>query len=141
MLSAAGLLGGVLLGAAAPLPGEGDAMPAPLTAIAGDAGRGRAIVASRQQGLCLLCHAAPIPEERFQGSLAHDLRGVASRLTEGQIRLRLVDSAVVNPDTIMPPYRRREGLHRVGRAFQGRGILTDAQIEDVVAWLVTLRED
>lgn len=127
----------VLLAGAAPV---GDTMPS-LTGGPGDAGRGRAIVASRQQGLCLLCHAAPIPEERFQGSLAPDLRNVASRLTEGQIRLRIVDAAAVNPDTIMPPYRVREGLHRVGRPFRGRGILTDAQIEDVIAWLITLRED
>jgi len=128
------------LAAAAPLPAVDDSMP-PLTTSPGDPARGRAIVASRQQGLCLLCHAAPIPEERFQGDLAPDLKGVGARLTPGQIRLRLVDASRVNPDTIMPPYRATPGLRRVGRAWQDKPILTDPQIEDVVAWLATLRED
>ena len=101
----------------------------------------RASVASRQQGLGLLCHAAPIPEERFQGDLAPDLKGVGTRLTPAQIRLRLVDASRANPDTIMPPYRTTPGLRRVGRAWQDKPILTDPQIEDVVAWLATLRED
>ena len=124
-----------------PVAIEADAIRASLTGTPGDLARGRAIVASRQLGLCLLCHAAPIPEERFQGNLAPDLRGVGARLTPGQIRLRLVDASQVNHETIMPPYRRSEGFSRVGHAWQGRSILSDAQIEDVVAWLVTLREE
>ena len=69
-----------------------DAIPASLTGAKGDPQRGRAIVASRQVGLCLLCHSGPFPEERFQGNLAPDLRS-AGRLTEGEIRLRVVDPA------------------------------------------------
>ncbi len=118
----------------------GDAIPAPLTATPGDAARGRAIVANRSVGLCLLCHSGPFPEERFQGTLAPGLGGAGARLSEGQLRLRLVDGARVNPDTIMPSYYRTAGLQRVARAFDDKTILTAQQIEDVVAWLATLKE-
>ena len=100
--------------------------------------RGRAIVANRQVGLCLLCHSGPFPEERFQGNLAPDLRS-AARLSEGEIRLRLVDPARVNPQTIMPAYYRADGLTRVAPSFRGKTILTAGQIEDVVAYLATLK--
>ena len=115
-----------------------DSIPASLTGAKGDPARGRAIVANRQVGLCLLCHSGPFPEERFQGELAPDLSG-AARLTEGQIRLRIVDPRQVNPDTIMPAYYRTEGLTRVTPAFRGKTILTAEQIEDVVAYLLTLK--
>jgi len=117
-----------------------DALPDPLTGAPGDPARGRAIVASRQVGLCLLCHSGPFPEERFQGDLAPDLRGAGARWTEGQLRLRMVDSGRLNPATIMPAYHRVEGLVRVAPAFRGRPILSAEQIEDVVAFLTTLRD-
>jgi len=115
-----------------------DEIPAPLTGAKGDPVRGRAIVANRQVGLCLLCHSGPFPEERFQGDLAPDLQS-AARLTEGQIRSRIVDPRKANPDSIMPAYFRTEGLTRVAPAFRGRTILSAQQIEDVVAYLLTLR--
>ena len=115
-----------------------DEIPASLTGSKGDPARGRAIVANRQVGLCLLCHSGPFPEERFQGDLAPDLRS-AARLTEGQIRQRIVDPARANPDTIMPAYYRTEGLTRVAPAFRGKPVLSAEQIEDVVAYLMTLR--
>jgi L-cysteine S-thiosulfotransferase len=115
-----------------------DSLPRLPGAAPGDAARGRAIVASRQVGLCLLCHSAPIPEERFQGDLAPDLRA-AARLSEGQIRQRIVDPARVNPGTIMPAFHRTEGLERVAPAYTGKPVLTAQQVEDVVAWLMTLR--
>ena len=118
----------------------GDGIPQPLTATPGDAARGRAIVASRQTGLCLLCHSAPIAEERFQGNLATDLAGAGTRWSEAQLRLRLVDARRLNPASIMPAYYRSDGLQRVGEAWQGRTILSAQQIEDVVAWLRTLRD-
>ena len=113
---------------------------APLTAERGDAQRGRAIVASRQVGLCLLCHSGPIPEERFQGNLAPDLRGAGARWSEGELRQRIVDSGRINPATIMPAYHRTEGLVRVAPAWRGKPILSAEQIEDVVAFLMTLRD-
>ena len=117
----------------------GDAIPESLTGTPGDAERGRAIVASRPVGLCLLCHAGPFPEEPFQGNLAPDLAGTGSRWSTGQLRLRIVDAARLNPATIMPAYHRIEGLARVGAAWQAKPILSARQIEDVVAFLATLR--
>ena len=116
----------------------GDAIPQSLTGVPGDPARGRAIVLDRQRGLCLLCHSGPFPEERFQGDLAPSLAGAGARLTEGQLRLRMVDGRRLNPDTIMPSYFSTEGLHRVGRAWRGRSVLPAEEIEDVVAFLVTL---
>jgi L-cysteine S-thiosulfotransferase len=118
----------------------GDAIPASLTGAPGDPVRGKAIVASRQTGLCLLCHSAPLPEEKFQGTIGPDLTGTGSRNTEGQLRLRIVDPRKLNPDTIMPAYYRRDGLDRVAPAFRGKTVLTAEQIEDVVAFLMTLRD-
>jgi sulfur-oxidizing protein SoxX len=115
-------------------------MPASLTGKAGDPARGRAIVANRQVGLCLLCHSGPFPDEAFQGNLAPDLRGVGARLSEGQLRLRIVDPSRINPATIMPSYYRVEGLARVAPAYRGKRLLSAEQIEDVVAFLKTLRE-
>jgi sulfur-oxidizing protein SoxX len=117
----------------------GDGIPASLTGHEGDAARGRAIVTNRQVGLCVLCHSGPFPEVRFQGNLAPDLTGVGSRYTEAQLRLRMVDPSRLNADTIMPAYLRTEGLVRVAPAFRGKPILNAEQIEDVVAFLVTLR--
>jgi sulfur-oxidizing protein SoxX len=119
----------------------GDAIPDSLTGTKGDAARGRAIVGNRQVGLCLLCHTGPFPEERFQGTLAPDLQGAGTRWSEGQLRLRIVDASRVNPDTIMPPYYRIENLARVAPAFTGKPILNAEQIEDVVAYLATLRDE
>ena len=118
----------------------GDAIPASLAGAPGDAERGQKIVTNRQVGLCLLCHSGPYPEERFQGNLAPDLKGTGARWSEGQLRLRIVDAARLNPQTIMPPYYRVDGLTRVAAGFRGKPILTAAQIEDVVAHLVTLKD-
>ena len=101
--------------------------------------RGRAIVANRQVGLCLLCHSGPFPDERFQGNLAPDLAGAGMRWSTGQLRLRLVDSRRLNPQTIMPSYFRIDGHQRVGVARRDKPLLSAQQIEDVVAFLETLR--
>lgn len=118
---------------------EGDAVPALLTGASGDPARGRAIVTNRQLGLCLLCHSGPFPEERFQGDLAPDLTGVGSRLSAGQLRLRIVDSGRINAATIMPAYYKVDGLTRVAPAYRGKPALSAQQVEDVVAFLTTLR--
>lgn len=118
----------------------GDAIPDSLTGSAGDVARGRAIVADRSAGLCLLCHSAPIAEERFQGDLAPDLAGAGGRWSEGQLRLRLVDASRLKADTIMPSYYRLDHLQRVARNFAGKPLLTAQQIEDVVAYLASLKE-
>jgi sulfur-oxidizing protein SoxX len=117
----------------------GDAIPEPLTATPGDPARGREIVASRQTGLCLLCHTGPFPEDRFQGNLAPDMAGAGSRWSAGQLRLRIADARRLNPQTIMPAYHRSSGLQRVGPAWRGKNLLTAQQVEDVVAYLETLK--
>lgn len=140
-------LGAMLSGASLAAPAAataaydvvGDAIPRALTATPGDAARGRAIVADRRQGLCLLCHAGPFPEERFQGDLAPSLAGVGARLSVGQLRLRIVDSRRLVPASLMPAYHRVDGLTQVGREWQGRPLLDAQQVEDVVAFLAGLR--
>ena len=119
---------------------SGNSIPASLTGAKGDPARGRAIVMNRQVGLCLLCHTGPFSEERFQGDLAPDLRGAGSRWSEGELRLRIADARKFNPDTIMPPYYVIDGLTHVAAPFRGKPLLTAEQIEDVVAFLTTLRE-
>jgi len=117
----------------------GDAIPQSLTGMPGDAARGRALVLDRTS-TCILCHSGPLPETQFQGDLAPSLTGAGSRWSEGQLRLRLVDASRLNPPTIMPSYYRIEGLARVGPAWRGKPILSAEQIEDLVAYLASLRE-
>jgi L-cysteine S-thiosulfotransferase len=118
---------------------SGDGITDSLTGLPGDATRGRALVLARTT-TCILCHSGPFPETRFQGDLAPDLTGVGNRWTVSQLRLRMVDASRFNPDTIMPSYYRDDGLVRVGRNFTGKPILSAAEIEDIVAYLATLRD-
>ena len=117
-----------------------DSIPTSLTGAKGDPARGRAIVTNRQVGLCLLCHTGPFPEERFQGNLAPDLAGAGKRWSEGQLRLRIVDSSRINPTSVMPAYHRTDGLVRVAPAWRDKPVLNAEQIEDVVAFLTTLKD-
>ena len=109
-----------------------------LTATPGDPMRGRAIVASRQSGLCLLCHSGPFPEEHFQGNLAPELSASVARYSAPQLRARIVDASYFNSKTIMPAYYRIDHLNRVAPKFAGQTILNGQEIEDVVAFLLTL---
>jgi sulfur-oxidizing protein SoxX len=117
----------------------GDAIPNSLTGAPGDAAQGRALVLDRLS-TCILCHSGPFPEEKFQGDLAPSFAGAGSRWSEGQLRLRLVDGSRLSPATIMPSFYRVTGLERVGSAWRGKPILSAEQIEDIVAYLATLRE-
>ena len=117
----------------------GDAIPRSLTGEPGDVTRGRALVVDRTN-TCILCHNGPFPEAKFQGDLAPGLGGAGSHWSEGQLRLRLVDASRLNPATIMPSYYRVDGLDRVGPAWRDKPILSAEQIEDMVAYLASLRE-
>ncbi|MCC7047632.1 MAG: sulfur oxidation c-type cytochrome SoxX [Alphaproteobacteria bacterium] len=114
-------------------------IPASLTGKSGDAARGRAVAVDRALGNCLACHVLPV-DEKLQGDVGPDLRGVGVRLTEGELRLRVVNPKIVNAQTAMPAYYRVDGLFRVRKDLQGRPILGAAQIEDVVAYLKTLKD-
>nr|WP_312015153.1 sulfur oxidation c-type cytochrome SoxX [Bradyrhizobium lablabi] len=117
----------------------GDAVPESLTGTRGDAARGRALLVERAS-TCILCHSGPFPEQKFQGDLAPNLSGSGGRWSEGQLRLRLVDASRLNAATIMPSYYRVDGLNRVGTSWRGKPILSAEQIEDIVAYLATLRD-
>jgi sulfur-oxidizing protein SoxX len=111
----------------------------PLTATPGDAQHGRAIVLSRQTGLCILCHNGPFPEERFQGNLAPELGNSVANLNAAQLRARIVNASYFNPNTIMPAYYRTDHLNRVATKFAGQTILNAQEIEDVIAFLLTMQ--
>lgn len=118
----------------------GDAIPEPLTTASADKARGRSIVLDRSNGNCLICHQVPVQEERFQGNVGPDLSGVGAHLSAGQIRLRLVDQGRLNATTLMPPFYRIDGLLRVGQQYKGHTVLSALEIEDVVAYLVSLKD-
>ncbi len=117
----------------------GDAVPKSLTGTPGDPVRGRAVLVKRES-TCLLCHSGPFPDQRFQGNLSPDLTGVGSRWSEGQLRLRMIDASHLNPETIMPAFYRIDGLTRVTPNLRGKPVLTAQEIEDVVAFLTTLKD-
>ena len=112
----------------------------PLCGLAGDAERGRAIVAGRQ-GNCLACHAAPVPEQAFHGDIGPPLHGVAERRTEAELRLQIVDATRLDEHTVMPPFHRVTGLTGVRRDRIGQPLLSAAEVEDVLAYLLTLKQD
>jgi len=139
LITALALIANVRAEGLAPYVITGDGITKSLTGTLGDAARGRALVLARST-TCILCHSGPFPETRFQGDLAPDLSGAGNRWTTSQLRLRLVDASRFNPDTIMPSYYRMDGFVRVGRNFTGKPILSAAEIEDIVAYLATLRD-
>ena len=110
-----------------------------LTGKSGDPVKGRKSFAAMVKGNCLSCHEAPIPEELFHGKIGPDLAGIAGRMTEAEMRLRIVNPKIVNPDTMMPAFYRLEGLNRVMKSWQGKTILEPQDVEDIIAYLKTLK--
>ncbi len=145
-LTAAAVSLGLLLGTGA-LAAElvmfeivgGESIDKSLTGQPGDPANGRKLAINRKQGNCLACHALPIPEQPFHGDIGPDLSESGSNLSEGEIRLRIVDSKVLNPDTIMPAFYRNDGFERVLKKFQGKTMLSAQQVEDIVAYVMTLK--
>jgi L-cysteine S-thiosulfotransferase len=115
-------------------------IPASLTGHPGDPQKGRAVVVNRVQGNCLACHAiSALSSEPYHGNVGPSLDGVARRLSPAEMRLRIVDATKLNADTMMPPFYRVDGLNKVMHQFQGKPVLTAEQVEDVVAFLETLK--
>jgi len=123
----------------APFDVIADGIPQAIGGAMGDAGRGRALILGRDPANCIVCHAMADPGVRFSGTLAPPLSGVARTLSVAQLRLRVVDNMRVHPATIMPSYYRIEGFDRVAGAYRGKPILEAAQVEDIVAYLATLK--
>lgn len=119
---------------------ENYAIEKPLCGYAGDAKRGKAIASDGSRGNCLACHQLPIDGVEAYGTIGPPLQGVGSRLSEGFIRLRVVDTRNIMPMSIMPGFYRNPGLiNRPGKPYAGRTFLTAQQLEDVIAYLVTLK--
>jgi sulfur-oxidizing protein SoxX len=116
-----------------------DGIADPLAGATGDAARGRALIVARESANCVLCHALPDAAVRFAGNVGPSLAGIGARLTAAQLRLRVADNQSLNPETVMPSYYRVSGLDRVAEPYAGRPVLTAADVEDVVAYLATLR--
>ncbi|HEU5091447.1 MAG TPA: sulfur oxidation c-type cytochrome SoxX, partial [Nitrospira sp.] len=110
----------------------------PLTRTAGDSDRGKQIVLDRERGDCLVCHTVPLPDRQMHGTVGPLLDGVGSRYSAEALRLRLVDSKVINPQSLMPAYHRVSKLYRVLKPYRDRPLLTAQEIEDVIAYLSTL---
>jgi sulfur-oxidizing protein SoxX len=106
-------------------------------AAAGDAVRGREVFISREGGHCVLCHAAP--GVAIAGDVGPAMAGVGARYTVPQLRLRVADITRVRPDTVMPTFHRTQGLERVAPGLRGKPALDAQQVEDVVAYLSTLK--
>lgn len=120
---------------------DGEAIKQPLTDKPGDAANGRKLAINRKKGNCLACHVMPISEQQFHGETAPTLYGVANRLSEGELRMQVVNSKVVNDSTMMPSFYRVSGYNRPNKKFAGKTILSAQEVEDVVAYLLTLNKD
>lgn len=120
---------------------DDNSIPKSLTGKSGDPANGRKLAINRKKGNCLACHAMPIPEQQFHGETAPSLYGVGNRLSAGELRLQIVNSKVTNEDTMMPSFYRTFGFNRPLKKFVGRSILEAQDVEDIVAYLLTLKTD
>lgn len=120
---------------------EDGAVVASLTGGAGDPVKGRTVFANRKLGNCLACHQNnQLSEESFHGEVGPIMDGVADRWTEAELRGIVINSKMMFEGTIMPSFYRLENGARPLDAFAGKTILTAEQVEDVIAYLLTLKE-
>lgn len=131
----------LLQGPNGPIHVAADSIPEPLTREAADPARGREIFLDTERGHCLRCHRAAALDAPFQGTVGPDLDTVGERLTAAQLRLRLVDMSLLNPETVMPPYHRVHDLHQVAEPYRGKPVLAAREIEDLIAFLLTLESN
>lgn len=118
-----------------------NAIPASLTGKPGDPANGRKIAIDRRKGNCLACHViSAIPEQQFHGNIGPSLDGIGAIYSEAELRLRVVNPKVLNPDTMMPSFYRTTGFHRVQKKWEGKTIISAQEVEDVIAFLKTLKK-
>lgn len=119
-----------------------------LTGEPGDPARGAEVFVSRAQGNCLACHAVTsLADEPWHGEVGPLLDGVATRWEEPALRGLLVNADMTFPDSIMPSFYRVSGFTRPGDGFTTQPapadlqpILSAQQVEDVIAFLMTLTD-
>lgn len=112
-----------------------------VTGAAGDPVEGRKTVSNKTLGNCLACHAISDQKEQlFHGEVGPPLDGAADRWSEAELRAIVVNSKSVFEDTVMPGFYSLEVGKNVAEKFVGKTILTAQQVEDVVAYLSTLKE-
>ena len=121
---------------------EDGAVAASLSGAAGDAVEGRKVFANRKLGNCLACHVNDdLSEQSFHGEVGPELNGVADRWTEGELRGIVANAKMTFEDTIMPAFYVDSGYTRSLEKFEGKSILSAQQVEDVIAYLMTLKDD
>jgi L-cysteine S-thiosulfotransferase len=123
-----------------PSPLESKGIQRSLTGVLGDPQKGRLVVINPEKGNCIACHrVAALSGEPSHGDLGQTLNGVAARYTEAQLRQLIINARLFFPNTVMPSFHSTDDLQRVPAAFAGQTILSAADVEDVVAFLKTLR--
>jgi sulfur-oxidizing protein SoxX len=123
-----------------PWQANGDAIQKPLGGFVGDPNNGLEVAVARSKGNCIACHILPIPRLEFHGELGPSLVKAGRKFTAAQLRLRVADIQKIHPHSVMPPYYMNPvQLHRVAKIYRGHTILSAQEVEDVVAYLVTLK--
>jgi len=115
---------------------------ASLTGMPGDAKNGANVFKNRKLGNCLACHAnEAMKDELFHGEVGPALDGVADRWSAPELRAIVVNSkAVFGAETVMPGFYTLKVGENVAKAFVGKTILSAQQVEDLVAYLTTLKQ-
>lgn len=121
-----------------------------LTGTPGNPDEGMVIMTTNALGNCVACHAiAAMPDVPFQGNIGPQLDGAADRWTEAQLRGIVVDAKHTFPDSFMPGMYKVGPFIRPGIAYTAKPpekpediqpILSAQQVEDVVAYLMTLKQ-
>lgn len=121
--------------------GDYGEVEASLTGVPGDAAAGREAFMNRRLGNCLACHEnSEMADQPFHGEVGPVLDGVGDRWSVADLRGIIVNSKNIFPGTIMPAFYVNEGFIRVREEYVGQPILTAQQVEDVVAYLMTLQD-
>ncbi|MBF0424293.1 MAG: sulfur oxidation c-type cytochrome SoxX [Magnetococcales bacterium] len=117
-----------------------DGISTPLGSQPGNPERGRALMLDTDKGNCVACHF--VPDAPFPGNAGPNLVEVINfgGRSEAWLRQKIVDPKVYNPDTIMFTFHKTEGKRRVAREFDGKPVLTGQEVEDLLAYLATLKK-